>query len=181
MEKKKAILDWQVEFERPFKGLLKVLGNSIYDQRIYKLYFSGKYVAEIDPTVKFTTKIEKGESGELRPFMVNKKLEGIIKNAVFELKEAFWVFLFDNIPGEFVVPRVNQKIKGMKMEGFVVNLVSADLKKMWDSRQNFDKFEILVDNRVERKREYGFDWFEEMYEKEPKKPPYNDFNDELNK
>lgn len=181
MESKKAIIDWQVEFERPFKGLLKVLGNNIYDQRIYKLYFSGKYVAEIAPAVKFTAKVEKGEDGKNRSFMVNKKLDGIIKKAIFDLKEAFWIFLYDDIPGGYVVPLANEKIQGMKMEAFVVNQVSADLKKMNESKLHFDKFEVLVDNRVERKREYGVDWFEENYEKEIKKPPYKDLDDEFSK
>ena len=175
MENDATIIDWQVEFERPFKGLLKSFGDIIHDNRIYKIYCSGKAIVEIADNFVFTAKVEKGESGKKQTMMANREFEAIIKKAIKTLGPT--VFAFDGTANDLVADEVSQKLSGLTIKDFVINQVSADLRVVGNRGTVYNRFVVLHDKREENKREYGFDPFIETYEKPNNPRRFDDFDE----
>ncbi len=175
---KETIINWQVEYERPFKGLLKSLGNTIHDNRIYKIYCSGKAVVELSEKFKFVAKIEKDEDGKKKALMTNADLEKVIDYTIRTVGHDF--FVHDGVANDVIKQLVEDNLKGIKINDFVLNQVSADMKIDEKNGKTVDKFVVLHDKRKENIREFGFDPFIECNEMPdpPVVPEFDDFDDE---
>lgn len=173
-----TIIDWQVEFNRPFKGLLKSFGNTIHDNRIYKIYCSGKAVVELSDEFKFVAKIEKNEKGQKKAIMSNEGFEEIIEKVIREI--GFTFFAVDGVANDIIEQLVEENLKGIKINDFVANQISADMKVEGYRGKTKERFVVLHDKRKENEMEYGFDPFIECYEKQnsPYISRYDDFDDE---
>lgn len=151
MKKSDALIPWQIEFSRPFKGMLKVFGNHlIYDKRVLKIICTGRAIIELGGNVKFTAKVARGENGKNQTFMVNKSFEKTVRDSMREMGREF--FIYDDFAENYVIEKSNQnKNSEIKIKNFVVDQISKEVLTNALVGKGTKKYYVEFDKNNERR------------------------------